>query len=90
MSNKKNSKPIFEGLAVYQHPKVVTLESGKKLRNLEIAYHTYGQLNAKKDNVIWACHALTANSDVLDWWKGLFCNNALFNPEEHFIGYESV
>lgn len=85
MSNKKNSKTIFEGLTVYQHPKVVTLESGKKLRNLEIAYHTYGQLNAKKDNVIWACHALTANSDVLDWWKGLFGNNALFNPEEHFI-----
>ena len=42
-------------------------------------------LNAKKDNVIWACHALTANADVLDWWKGLFGNNDLFNPNEHFI-----
>ena len=22
----------------------------------------------QKDNVVWVCHALTANSDVLDWW----------------------
>ena len=69
----------------YKHSKIFKLESGKKLRGLEIAYHTYGTLNAKKDNVIWACHALTANADVLDWWKGLFGSNALFNPEEHFI-----
>lgn len=69
----------------YKYPKIFKLESGKKVRQLEITYHTYGTLNAKKDNVIWACHALTANSDVLDWWNGLFGNKSLFNPEEHFI-----
>ncbi|MEI7597242.1 MAG: homoserine O-acetyltransferase [Bacteroidota bacterium] len=61
------------------------LESGKSLPNLEIVYHTYGKLNAEKSNVIWVCHALTANSDVLDWWAGLFGESCLFNPEEHFI-----
>lgn len=71
--------------STYTHTKVFKLESGKKLRKIELAYQTYGKLNAKKDNVIWACHALTANADVLDWWKGLFGNNDLFNPEEHFI-----
>jgi len=70
---------------IYNHNKVFKLENGKKLRSLQIAYHTYGKLNAKGDNVIWACHALTANADVLDWWKGLFGENALFNPDEHFI-----
>ncbi len=69
----------------YNYTKQFKLENGKKLRGLEIAYQTYGKLNAKKDNVIWACHALTANADVLDWWNGLFGNNALFNPNEHFI-----
>lgn len=69
----------------YTHTKGFKLENGKKLRGLQVAYHTYGKLNAKKNNVIWACHALTANADVMDWWKGLFGANALFNPEDHFI-----
>lgn len=69
----------------YQHTKIFKLENGKKLRGLQVAYHTYGKLNAKKDNVIWACHALTANADVLDWWEGLFGAKSLFNPEDHFI-----
>jgi len=42
-------------------------------------------LNANKDNVVWVCHALTANSDVFDWWKGLFGDKDHFNPDEHFI-----
>lgn len=69
----------------FQHKKVFQLESGKKLRNLEIAYHTYGKLNKDKSNVVWVCHALTANSDVSDWWAGLFGKNDLFNPNDYFI-----
>ena len=56
------------------------LESGQKLDKLEIGFHTYGRLNKTRDNVIWVCHALTANSDVLDWWKGLFGKDDFFNP----------
>ncbi|MEX8546993.1 MAG: homoserine O-acetyltransferase [Mucilaginibacter sp.] len=62
-----------------------TLESGKHLPGMEIAYHTFGHLNPEKNNVVWVCHALTANSDVLDWWPGLFGEKALFNPQDHFI-----
>ncbi|MBB6498940.1 homoserine O-acetyltransferase family protein [Pedobacter cryoconitis] len=70
---------------IYNYPKQFKLENGKKLRGLQISYQTFGKLNTAKDNVIWACHALTANADVLDWWKGLFGEKNLFNPEEHFI-----
>lgn len=70
---------------IYHHKKQFKLESGKKLKNLRIAYHTYGTLNARKDNVVWVCHALTASSDVFDWWQGLFGEKQLFNPDEHFI-----
>lgn len=70
---------------IYRHKQKFTLESGKELRQLEIGFNTYGKLNQNRDNVIWVCHALTANSDVLDWWKGLFGAEDFFNPEEHFI-----
>lgn len=72
-------------LKTYIHKKRFQLESGLSLPHLEIAYHTYGTLNADKSNVIWVCHALTANSDVLDWWKGLFGEGNLFNPNDYFI-----
>jgi len=69
----------------YNYKKTFRLENGKRLKDLQIAYHTYGRLNTRKDNVIWVCHALTANSDVFDWWPGLFGEKDLFNPQEHFI-----
>ena len=67
----------------YQQPFI--LESGQTLPGITIAYHSYGKLNANKDNVIWICHALTANSDVKEWWPGMVGKGMLFNPEENFI-----
>ncbi|MGY4384329.1 homoserine O-acetyltransferase [Pedobacter sp. UYP24] len=72
-------------ISTYFHNDIFEFESGKTLAGLQIAYQTWGKLNADKDNVIWVCHALTANADVLDWWKGLFGENDLFNPAEHYI-----
>ncbi|WP_121198775.1 homoserine O-acetyltransferase family protein [Mucilaginibacter gracilis] len=69
----------------FKYSKTITLESGQKLHGLQIGYHTFGKLNKNRNNVIWVCHALTANSDVMDWWAGLFGENDLFNPEEHYI-----
>lgn len=70
---------------IYIHEKRFALESGLSLPKLEIAYHTYGTLNADKSNVVWVAHALTANSDVFDWWPGLFGEHDLFNPNNYFI-----
>jgi homoserine O-acetyltransferase len=52
---------------------------------LVIAYHTYGALNATKDNVVWICHALTANSDAADWWSGMIGQGKIFDPAHYFI-----
>ena len=70
---------------IFKYDAPFKLESGFQLPGIEIAYHTFGKLNKNKDNVIWVCHALTANSNVFDWWKGLFGKNDLFNPKDHFI-----
>ena len=61
------------------------LETGAVLPELTIAYHTYGKLNKQKSNVVWVCHALTANSEVEDWWKGLVGTNCFLDPEKYFI-----
>lgn len=61
------------------------LESGAVLEEVTIAYHTFGQLNAEKDNVVWVCHALTANSNPVEWWPGLVGKGKLFDPEKYFI-----
>src|SRR6201994_3401255 len=72
-------------LQIFKYQQEFKLESGKSLPELEIGFHTYGKLNKGQDNVVWVCHALTANSDVFDWWKGLFGEGNYFNPNEHFI-----
>jgi len=61
------------------------LEQGGIIEKPVIAYNTYGELNANKDNVIFICHALTANSDADDWWHGLFGENDIFDWEKYFI-----
>lgn len=53
-------------LFIWPHP--FELECGATLPELRIAYHTYGALNADALNAVWVMHALTANSDVADWW----------------------
>lgn len=62
-----------------------TLESGVTLPSLEIAYHTYGTLNSTRDNCIWVCHALTANSDVADWWPHTVEKGLFLDPDKYFI-----
>ena len=61
------------------------LENDKVLPGLTIVYHSYGKFNEAKDNVVWVCHALTANSDVFDWWQGVVGENCVINPKDHFI-----
>lgn len=61
------------------------LESGEVLPELTIAYHTFGTLSAEADNVIWVCHALTANSDVADWWPNTVEPGCFLDPEQYFI-----
>lgn len=61
------------------------LEAGGSLPGITIAYHTYGQLNADRSNVVWVCHALTANSDVARWWPGVVGEHGVVRPEDYFI-----
>lgn len=70
---------------LFRYAGPVTLESGAVLPEVEIAYDTFGELNAERDNVIWVCHALTANSDVADWWPHTVEEGKFLDPGKYFI-----
>jgi len=70
---------------LFEYTEAFALENGTVLPGLTIAYHTYGKLNEAKDNVVWICHALTANSDAADWWKGLVGEGCIINADDNFI-----
>lgn len=61
------------------------LELEGELPAITIAYQTWGELNAEKNNVIWICHALTADSDAASWWPRIIGKGKLFDPDRHFI-----
>lgn len=44
-----------------------TLECGRTLREVPVAYKTWGKLNNTRDNVMIICHAFTGSADVEDW-----------------------
>lgn len=69
---------------IYNCEKPFVLESGEVLPSLTIAYDTFGRLNDERSNVIWVCHALTANSDVADWWPHTVEKGCFLDPEKYF------
>ena len=70
-------------LVKYDQP--FNLENGGNLPAIEITYHTFGKLNSDQSNVIWFCHALTANSNVAEWWYSLVGEGKKYDPEKYFI-----
>lgn len=61
------------------------LENGEKIEDFTVAYHTYGKLNSKGDNCVWVCHALTADSEVAEWWPNTVVKDGFLDPEKYFI-----
>lgn len=72
-------------IQTYSHDRPFRLESGVELPSLEIAYNTYGTMNPDRSNVVWVCHALTANSDVADWWPHTVETGCFLDPAKWFV-----
>ncbi|MET0295115.1 MAG: homoserine O-acetyltransferase [Phenylobacterium sp.] len=74
--------------------KPLQLDSGGQLAPLEIAYRTFGTLNADKSNAVLVCHALTGDqhcagehpvSGKPGWWNRLIGPGLPLDPARHFI-----
>ena len=72
----------------------LTLDSGKFLREYDIAYETYGKLNKKKSNAIFICHALTGDqfctlknpvNNKNGWWNNLVGPGKVIDTNFFFV-----
>ena len=68
-----------------QHPEDITLSCHQQLSQIDIAYHTFGSLNQKKDNVIVICHPLTGDSNALSWWSKIVGPNLPIDTQRYFV-----
>lgn len=69
----------------FVHNEPFILEQGGILPRLEITYTTYGKKNESGSNIVWICHALTANADAAEWWPGMVGEGFAIDPEKYFI-----
>ena len=72
----------------------VRLDSGAEFAPVDIAYETYGALNADKSNAILICHALTGDQYVASthpvtgkdgWWTRMVGAGKPIDPARHCI-----
>lgn len=62
-----------------------SFEAGGTLDQLEIIFHTSERSYQQGDRVVWLCHALTANSDPLDWWPEMVGEGCCVDPDQDFV-----
>ena len=74
--------------------KPLKLDCGQIINNFPLAYETYGSLNAKKDNAILVCHALTGDQFVTGlnpitkkdgWWSYAVGPNKSIDTNKYFV-----
>ena len=70
------------------------LACGLDLKPFQVAYQTYGTLNAQKSNAVLICHALTADQHIANvhpvtrkpgWWENMVGPGRLIDTDRFFV-----
>jgi homoserine O-acetyltransferase len=80
---------------LFAPPNPLVLESGEQFGPITVAYETYGELTAKRDNAIFVCHALTGDAHVAGkhtaddrkpgWWDPLIGPGRALDTTKYFV-----
>ena len=74
--------------------KPLKLDAGVELSPFQIAYKTYGTLNAERSNAVLVCHALTGDQHVASlhpvtgkggWWETMVGPGKPIDTERFFV-----
>ncbi len=72
----------------------ITLDSGAKIAPVEVAYETYGELNAAKSNAILVLHAFSGDAHAAGisqesgkpgWWDNMIGPGKAFDTNKYFV-----
>ncbi len=78
----------------FRPDEALPLDSGRTLQPFEIAYQTYGALNAERSNAILVCHALTGDQHVASrhpitgkpgWWETVVGAGKPVDTDRYFV-----
>lgn len=83
--------PVATQLLKWDRP--ITLECGATLDAIDIAYETYGTLNANKSNAILICHAFSGDAHAagvdaagrVGWWDSMIGPDRAFDTNKYFM-----
>jgi len=62
-----------------------TLEGGTVLRDVPVAFRSWGTLNEAGTNAVVICHALTGNPEADDWWSELLGPGRALDTDRDFV-----
>ena len=81
-------------VALFGAGQPLPLDCGIDLAPFQIAYQTYGELNAERSNAILICHALTLDQHVANvhpvtgkpgWWENMVGRGLPLDIDRYFI-----
>jgi len=99
-SRKKNKDPFLQAdepsssVACFGADESLMMDAGIALAPWQMAYQTYGELNADRSNAILVCHALTGDQHVAStnpvtgkpgWWETLIGPGKPIDTDRFFV-----
>jgi homoserine O-acetyltransferase len=73
---------------LYDEDGPLALACGRTLAPVEVAYATYGTLNAERSNAVFVCHALTGDAEASGprgWWQTMIGPGRPIDTDRFFV-----